>query len=173
MEERRFLLMPPRILWLQLAVSAAMHWGVGLSYPVGQSTVAGAVLIVIGVGINVWASRIFGRERTPIRPGTTPRTVVGRGPFRWSRNPMYVGLIALHLGVALFVGGAAFWVSAAVYAAILRVLFIPHEERVLRAAFGEAYDAYTSRVFRWVGRQTETPRHQEIRQSRGQKTSCP
>lgn len=166
MRQPRFLLMPPRILWLLLAASAAVHWGVGLSTRVVQSTAFGVALIAAGVGINVWASRIFERERTPIRPDATPTTIVERGPFRWSRNPMYVGLIALHLGAALLAGGVAFWVSAGLYTAILRAFFIPHEERVLHEAFGEAYADYAARVFRWVGRRPAMLRHQHSEQRR-------
>lgn len=165
--------MPPTILWLLLAASSALHWALGLAFTVVQSTPAGVALVAFGVGINLWASRIFERERTPIRPDATPTAIVERGPFRWARNPMYVGLIALHLGVALITGGVAFWVSAWVYAAILRVFFIPHEERVLHEAFGEAYAKYASRVVRWVGRRPTSIRHQDRQQGQGTTTSCP
>lgn len=113
---------------------------------------AGAILLTAGVGINVWAAHVFKQAHTPIRPDDTPRTIAERGPFRWSRNPMYVGLIALHLGAALMVGDIVFWISTLVYAGVLRVSFIPHEERVLRETFGFAYDDYAARVFRWFGR---------------------
>lgn len=147
-----FPVLPPRLLWLQLATCALLHWGLGISLAAPRSQVAGSVGLALGIGVNLWASRIFETGHTPIRPDETPRTLVERGPFRWSRNPMYLGLVALHLGVALLVGDALFWVSAVIHATILRVVFVSHEERVMRDAFGEGYLAYSSRVSRWIGR---------------------
>jgi protein-S-isoprenylcysteine O-methyltransferase Ste14 len=172
MKQPKFLLMPPRILWLMLAVSAVLHWALGVSFPVGRSTPAGIAVIAFGVGINVWAARIFEGARTPIRPDATPTTIVESGPFRWSRNPMYAGLIALHLGVVVIIGDAVFWVSTGVYAAILRAFFIPHEERAMFEAFGESYSDYASRVLRWVGRRPARLQHQKLQANQGPTTSC-
>jgi protein-S-isoprenylcysteine O-methyltransferase Ste14 len=83
-------------------------------------------------------------------PGQSTNAMIDEGPYRLSRNPLYVGLLALYLGVALLV--PTFWALVLFPAAVLLVLWgaIRPEERFLHGRFGEAYDDYTRRVRRWL-----------------------
>ena len=89
-------------------------------------------------------------NRTAVLPGGATRTVVDHGPFRFSRNPLYVGLIALDIGLALL------WPSAWALLLIplgIALLFrgaIAPEERSLSARFGANYDTYRRKVRRWL-----------------------
>lgn len=147
-----FLLMPPRILGVLLVAAALVHFVAGLRGPYFKVVPVGIGLIAFGLAANGWASRLFDTAKTPICPGSTPTKLVDRGPFRWSRNPMYLRLIVLLLGIALLVGSWPFWVLPPLYALILRFLFIPHEEEMMWLKFGNAYDRYCSCVGRWLRR---------------------
>jgi protein-S-isoprenylcysteine O-methyltransferase Ste14 len=106
--------------------------------------------VLFFVGWNGWALWQFGRHETGLLPGQATRTMIEEGPYRLSRNPLYVGLLALYLGLALL--APTFWGLVLFPAAVLLVLWgaIRPEERFLRERFGAPYDDYTHRVRRWL-----------------------
>jgi protein-S-isoprenylcysteine O-methyltransferase Ste14 len=112
--------------------------------------ILGNALMIAGVGFALWGLV------TVILAGTTPlpllesRALVESGPFRVSRNPMYVGLGAASAGVAIAFN--ALWPLLALIPAFvaLRAVVIANEENYLRQRFGPRYDAYYSRVRRWL-----------------------
>ena len=114
------------------------------------SAVPGLGLAVLGLLLVVWAMGLFARARTspiPIRPTTA---IVETGPYRFSRNPMYVGLALLYVGLALWIG--TLWPLLFLPVALIMVqrAVIAREERYLEAKFGEEYRGYKSRVRRWL-----------------------
>jgi protein-S-isoprenylcysteine O-methyltransferase Ste14 len=76
--------------------------------------------------------------------------VVEAGPFRFSRNPMYLGMVVALTGAALALGTPGPWLAALAMALLLRIRFIANEERALEASLGEAYLSYKRRVRRWL-----------------------
>jgi protein-S-isoprenylcysteine O-methyltransferase Ste14 len=99
---------------------------------------------------NGWALLTIGRHRTGLLPGAATTTVVEGGPFRWSRNPLYVGLLAGSAGVALLAASAWAVLALPVEWALLRWGAVIPEERYLSAKFGATYAAYAGRVRRWL-----------------------
>ena len=87
---------------------------------------------------------------TAVLPGGPTRTVLDRGPFRVSRNPLYLGLLALHAGIALL--WPSFWalVAVPVSAGLLLWGAIVPEEQYLKVKFGAEYERYAARVRRWL-----------------------
>ena len=110
----------------------------------------GWVLVLLFAGWNGWSLCLFGRHRTGLLPGQATQTMIEQGPYRLSRNPLYLGLLALYLGLALL--APTFWGLVLFPAAVLLVLWgaIRPEERFLRERFGAPYDDYTRRVRRWL-----------------------
>jgi protein-S-isoprenylcysteine O-methyltransferase Ste14 len=110
----------------------------------------GWVLVVLFVIWNGWSLALFARHETGLLPGQATNAIIGHGPYRLSRNPLYVGLLALYLAVALL--APSFWGLVLFPLAVLLVFWgaIRPEERFLRQRFGEAYDAYARRVRRWL-----------------------
>ena len=109
----------------------------------------GFALSLFFIGWNGWAFWLFGRRRTGLLPGQATHAMIEEGPFRVSRNPLYVGMLALYLGLALV--APTFWGLVLFPAAVL-VLWgaILPEERFLHERFGAPYDEYTRRVRRWL-----------------------
>jgi protein-S-isoprenylcysteine O-methyltransferase Ste14 len=107
--------------------------------------------VAAGVAILLWAFATFLRARTAIYPNQPASRLVAEGPYRWSRNPMYVSFTSVYVGGALL--GNTLWPLATLpfALALLHALVIRREERYLDAAFGPAYAAYRASVPRWLG----------------------
>jgi protein-S-isoprenylcysteine O-methyltransferase Ste14 len=111
---------------------------------------AGALLVAAGVVLFVAAVRAFRRAGTPI-PACAPTTaLVTDGPYRWSRNPVYLAFGLVQVGLALWANTA--WLLATLVPILLIVRYgvIAREEAYLARRFGAAYRAYAGRVRRWV-----------------------
>lgn len=112
--------------------------------------VAGWLLIAAGLSVLLWAMLTFTVARTAILPSRPARTIVATGPFRYSRNPMYVGLSSIYIGLSLLMGMAWPILLLPLVLLSLYALVIRREERYLDDAFGEEYAAYRGRVRRWL-----------------------
>jgi protein-S-isoprenylcysteine O-methyltransferase Ste14 len=113
-------------------------------------TILGAAAIALGLVLTFWGLMTFARARTPIIPDRPARELVTRGPYRFTRNPMYVGLTALYCGLALVTNMAWPLVLLPAVLIALTATVIVHEERHLRDTFGPAYEEYCRRVRRWI-----------------------
>jgi protein-S-isoprenylcysteine O-methyltransferase Ste14 len=111
----------------------------------------GVVLVVLGIGFSVTAAMLFRREGTEINP-TSPanRKLVTSGPFTLTRNPMYLGLVLLTLGIAIWVGAWPLVLAPIAVFATANWVHIPFEEDKMRRQFGAAFDAYASKTRRWI-----------------------
>ncbi len=113
-------------------------------------TPLGWVSVLLFVGWNGWSLWLFILHDTGLLPGQATHTMIEEGPYRLSRNPLYVGLLALYLGLALL--APTWWGLMLFPAAVLLVLWgaILPEERFLHERFGASYDDYRRRVRRWL-----------------------
>jgi protein-S-isoprenylcysteine O-methyltransferase Ste14 len=112
--------------------------------------VAGWLLTAAGISVMLWAMLTFTFARTAILPSRPASTIVATGPFRYSRNPMYMGLSSIYIGLSLLMGRAWPIMLLPLVLLSLYALVIQREEHYLDAAFGEEYAAYRSRVRRWL-----------------------
>lgn len=110
----------------------------------------GFVLVVAGVAIALSCVFLFLRTRTTIVPHRTASTLVSVGPYRLTRNPMYVSLTLAYLGVASIRGELWPLVLLPIPLAVLQRVVIPFEEARMREAFRGDFDAYCQRVRRWL-----------------------
>ena len=83
-------------------------------------------------------------------PGSQPSALIVGGPYRFSRNPMYVAATALLLSGALAIGSVPFLIPPVGFFLVMHFLYIPHEERRMAGCFGEAYADYRARIRRWI-----------------------
>ena len=128
--------------WLPLALWVAPPWNR-----------LGALPFLFGLGIDVSAIVCFRRARTtvnPLQPHKATQLVIA-GPFRFSRNPMYLGLLLQLAGWALWLGSASPWLVLPVLVSAITALQIIPEERALAQLFGEQYAEYKGKVARWCG----------------------
>jgi protein-S-isoprenylcysteine O-methyltransferase Ste14 len=130
----------------------------GLSRLAGEQPVAAlpgvpfaVALIVAGLSLILPAAILFRREGTEINPtSATNRKLVTSGPFRFTRNPMYLGLVIVALGIAFWVGTWPMFLVPIATFATANWTHIPFEEAKMRRQFGADFDVYTRKVRRWI-----------------------
>jgi protein-S-isoprenylcysteine O-methyltransferase Ste14 len=110
----------------------------------------GAALAAFGLALALWGERTFAAHGATIKPFERSRVLVTSGPFRFTRNPMYLSLVLMLVGLALVLGTPAPWSAAVLLALTLHFRFIRNEERALGASLGEPYARYRERVRRWI-----------------------
>ncbi len=110
----------------------------------------GVAIIAASISIVVSAFRALARARTAFDARKPTISIVTDGAFRYSRNPTYLSLTLLHVGVALVLG--SLWVLLMVVPAVAAIHWgvVLREERYLEAKFGEEYRSYARKVRRWV-----------------------
>ena len=108
------------------------------------------LLVVTGLAIVLAAIRNFARAGTRVEPWAPSSAIVSNGIYRFTRNPMYIGMALVMLGLALVIGSPASVVMVAVGLIIVDLFVIRREEAYLEAKFGEDYRAYRTRVRRWL-----------------------
>lgn len=107
-------------------------------------------VVVLGVLLVLQSARRFKRAGTGVRPFSEATTVVAEGPFRWTRNPMYLGMVVVTLGVATCLGSVSPFLLPGTLFFVLDRRFVRREEQFLRDSLGTAYDDYSTRVRRWI-----------------------
>jgi len=114
------------------------------------TTIAGGVLFAVGALIAGWGLVLFRRARTTTVPGKLSAKLVTSGPYRFTRNPMYVGLVLAYLGEAALLKQVWPVVVLPFTVAYLHWTVIPVEEGRLVEAFHDEYEEYRARVRRWL-----------------------
>lgn len=130
------------VAWLIPALTFALPWRMPVV----------VVLFCLGVAVGVIAWVHFVRARTtvnPLDPGKAT-ALVASGVFRFTRNPMYLGMATLLLAWAVYLSNAAALAGLALFVAYINRFQIEPEERALKARFGEEFEAYCRRVRRWI-----------------------
>lgn len=108
------------------------------------------MVVGLGLGLMQWAVARFRRHRTAVMPWKPTRTIVEDGPFRLSRNPIYLGFAITLVGVGLWMDALAVVLAAVPALGITDRMIVRREEAYLTAKFGTAYTDYTRRVRRWL-----------------------
>lgn len=133
------------------AVQAGFGWlaaGFGLDMPVRRGVAL--TLIVGGILFDGVAAGLFRRRGTAVEPWKPTTALIVDGPYRFSRNPIYIGFAVTYVGLAIAMDS---WIALLLLAPCLFVVdrfVIRREERYLAAKFGGAYQAYCERVRRWL-----------------------
>lgn len=115
---------------------------------------AGVAVAVAGVAawalLDPWAMRQFKAAGTEVSPSRSATALVTTGPYRWTRNPMYVGMALLYAALAVALG--VLWALVTLMAVLVVIdrVVVPREERHLKAAIGDAYARYQAEVRRWI-----------------------
>ncbi|MET0866333.1 MAG: isoprenylcysteine carboxylmethyltransferase family protein [Nakamurella sp.] len=145
-------LWPPIALGVPLVTGVAVTAVVGDPFPLSPEVcrVVGVVLVAVFAIWNGWSLIVMAAHRTALLPGGATRVVLDRGPFGYSRNPLYLGLIVLDIALALLWPSAWALLFVPVGIALLFWGAIAPEEQYLSSKFGAEYDDYRRRVRRWL-----------------------
>ncbi len=136
---------------------AAVLLMVGLNYFVPVQTILNAPITYLGVGmiafglfIVMWPAVTFGKVGTPIKPFEDSTRLVTNGMYRITRNPMYLGMVVILLGIAVLFGNASPFLIAPMFGWLIQTKFVKFEEALLEKTFGDEYLRYKQKVRRWL-----------------------
>jgi protein-S-isoprenylcysteine O-methyltransferase Ste14 len=142
---------PPLVVLASLLAGAVLTIAWPLSFvPDVLRLPVGCVLVAMAAALFSYSIKQFRMAGTPV-PGNKPTTAIVRtGPYRFSRNPIYLAFFAFHLGLAVLVN--SLWLVATLIptVAIIAVVVVPREERYLTGRFGAEYLKYKASVRRWL-----------------------
>lgn len=110
----------------------------------------GLFWIFLACGLATWSAVYFRIKRTSIEPHDTPDALIAEGPFKITRNPIYLSMLIATAGWVLWLGAAVGVVAIAGLAWVLHRRFVLPEEARLRAVFGERAEAYFATTGRWL-----------------------
>jgi protein-S-isoprenylcysteine O-methyltransferase Ste14 len=110
----------------------------------------GWLVIIAGLAIGVATVRLFFRHKTAIRPGQVSTRLMTDGLFRFTRNPIYIGMTIILIGEAILLGSLTPLLAIPAFIWCIQVNIIPVEEAMLTEVFGEEYRQYQQRVRRWI-----------------------
>ncbi len=145
---------PPPVLFFSCLILAALaqhFWPLAIAdYSFRSGLAVGAFTLLLAATLASWGIFEMKRRRTPIEPGRIPAGLVTTGPFRLTRNPLYLALLLVL--TALAVMGNSMWLLLGAGALLLLLdrFVVVREEAVIQRAFGSEYSAYVARVRRWL-----------------------
>jgi protein-S-isoprenylcysteine O-methyltransferase Ste14 len=148
---RKTKMLPPVWFVLALIAMAALNWVAPIArlIPAPWSWL-GLVPIVAGVALAISGAALFKRHGTGVVPFSPVTQLVTTGPYRFTRNPMYLGMVMALIGAAVLMGTVSPWLVIPIFAWWINRRFIAQEEVMLQDAFGDDYVQFKQRVRRWI-----------------------
>lgn len=144
-------LLPTTYFFGAIVLAVALH----VLFPLRQLMafpwrLTGLAPLFLGILLNLLADQGFKKHDTTVKPFRKSRSLVTEGVFRISRNPMYVGMTLVLVGIALLLGSLSPFTVAVVLPILFDRVFIRPEERMLEDTFGDRFREYRRRVRRWI-----------------------
>jgi protein-S-isoprenylcysteine O-methyltransferase Ste14 len=142
---------PPVVFLGALGMGCLLNWLLPLPAHVSESWhILARIISLGGTSLGCWGIYALRRAGTHVRPGLPVTTLVTDGPFRYSRNPLYVALTTIYVATIFYTGMWWLLVTLIPALAIVHWKIVLREEQYLENRFGENYRAYKARVRRWI-----------------------
>ena len=139
---------PPVILLASIVLQIILLFSFPIS--VDLSSLLGLILILSGISLVFVSFRFMRKMKTTFIPDGTPEVLISSGPFKFSRNPIYLGMLTVLVGVAFLMSSLSAIIIAFVFGIIINFTWIAHEEKKLHELFSEDWKNYSSKVRRWI-----------------------
>jgi protein-S-isoprenylcysteine O-methyltransferase Ste14 len=145
---------PPILFAGAVLVGCLLSWivplGPGLGSANARALAVGGSLALVGFALMALSVREFRRAGTSVIPGEPSTVLLESGPYRFTRNPIYIGFVIFYFGLAVMLTSAWMLLLLIPVLIILQRGVVEREEAYLQAKFGEAYRKYQARVRRWL-----------------------
>ena len=139
---------PPVILLASIVLQIILLFSFPIS--VDLSSLLGLILILSGISLVFVSFRFMRKMKTTFIPDGTPEVLISSGPFKFSRNPIYLGMLTVLVGVAFLMSSLSAIIIAFVFGIIINFTWIAHEQKKLHELFSEDWENYSSKVRRWI-----------------------
>lgn len=146
-------IVPPPIAWaLAVLAGLALHWLMPLPFLTAAVSAGwlGATVFVLALALVAWAITTMTRAGSNVPTSLPTTTIVETGPYRFTRNPIYLGMVLGLIGLALAFNSLWLLLALVPFALVIRYGVIAREEAYLERRFGDVYRRYRARVRRWL-----------------------
>ena len=144
-------LIPPILFLICLVVIGLLKWAWPLKIVFHSPyNLLGLVPMALGLSSVFLGVRQFGKAKTNLRPFKEADKLVTSGPFRYTRNPMYLGLATILVGTWILLGALSPLLGVLIFVVVADRWYIGFEEQMLQRKFGAAFDAYKASTRRWL-----------------------
>lgn len=151
LDRRLFIYAPPPLLAFALLAGAYFLESIFPEVKILHGINSGGyVWIASGITLSLSSALQFRKMGTTVNPYGTPSQLITLGAYLWTRNPMYLGLLTVLIGIAIFKGTLFFFFVPWLFFLVINEFHIPREETRLKEIFGSAYDRYRLKVRRWI-----------------------
>ena len=142
---------PPTYLFVAIIVAVILDFVLPMITLIPTPwTLLGLFPLIAGILINLNAEGAFHQAKTAVCPFDASSVLVTEGPYRFTRNPMYLGFVLMLMGASILLGSLTPFGVALVFALLMDRLFIQMEEQKLAQTFGPAWEEYKSHTRRWL-----------------------
>ena len=143
--------MPPYYFFSCIALEVILHLLVPIyKYNISYCQWLGLPILVIGILVNLQAKGTVLKSKSMVIPFQKPRLLVRHGPFHYSRNPMYLGMLLVLIGESILLGSLSALIAPILFVLIITLKFIKPEEEMLKNVFENDYINYKKEVRRWI-----------------------
>lgn len=144
-------IVPPYYFFSCIALEVILHLLVPIyKYNISHYQWIGLPIIVIGILVNLQAKGTVLKSKSTVIPFQKPRLLVRHGPFHYSRNPMYLGMLLVLIGESMLLGSLSAMIAPILFVIIITIKFIKPEEKILENVFEGDYKNYKKEVRRWI-----------------------
>ena len=144
----------PTPVWVLIFVVAAVALNAVFGWPALDrlhSLTLGLIILLLGGALAAWGRMTFAEAKTQVNPASVKNNeLVTTGPFRFTRNPMYLGMVIVGFGAAMLGGLAPLYAVPVLTFVLDNFIIIPFEEQKMERQHGDAFRAYKRRVRRWI-----------------------
>jgi protein-S-isoprenylcysteine O-methyltransferase Ste14 len=144
------LLRPPIIFLCAIVLGIALNWAWPLHFLSPNVRLLGPIVTACAVVLFLLSYREFRRAGTSVQGSKRSTVIVRTGPYRFSRNPIYLAFILFVLGLSIWLNNLWLLVTLVPTVGIIAMVVIPREERFLQRNFNDQYSSYKARVRRWL-----------------------
>ena len=144
------LLRPPIIFLCAIVLGIALNWAWPLHFLSPNVRLLGPIVTACAVVLFLLSYREFRAAGTSVRGSERTTTIVRTGPYRFSRNPIYLAFILFVLGLSVWLNNAWLLVTLVPAVCLIAMVVIPREEKFLERNFNDQYRSYKARVRRWL-----------------------
>lgn len=144
-------ILPPGYLLISLTLMILTYWLVpGVVIAPGPVRMFGVVFVVLGILLNIASKKAMKKAQTPVSPFAKTTSLITGGVYSLTRNPMYLGLVLLLVGVSILMGNLLPMIITLLFALIMHNRFVKMEEEKLAAQFKEEWYDYRKSTRRWL-----------------------
>jgi len=150
MEKKRKIIPLVYVFTTLILIGVIGHYFPVYQYIDAPATYSGIIPVLSGITVAAISAGLFIKADTGLEPFDEATVLITGGFYRYTRNPMYLGMVLILLGVALLFGSVGALFPIPLFILVIRNNFVVGEERFLEAAFGQQYLDYKSKVRRWI-----------------------